>query len=116
MVLVHFSFFGLSEDVIQCSSDILVANMSHHFSISPQKLRSVRWQQDAPGWISVTYEVPDERGLVDRLRSHAIGVAKWLLDCGVKAVRIANEAQILLQPITATSNVATVVSDPSEYR
>jgi len=73
-------------------------------------MRYVRWQQDAPGWISVTFEVPDERGLVDQLRSHAIGVEKWLLDCGVKAVRIANEAQILLQPISATSNLATAVS------
>ncbi|KAK2569115.1 hypothetical protein P5673_006003 [Acropora cervicornis] len=110
MVLVHFSFFGLSEDVIQYNSGILVANMSHNFSISPQAMRYVRWQQDAPGWISVTFEVPDERGLVDQLRSHAIGVEKWLLDCGVKAVRIANEAQILLQPISATSNLATAVS------
>ncbi|XP_074639019.1 uncharacterized protein LOC141897365 [Acropora palmata] len=110
MVLVHFSFFGLSEDVIQYNSGILVANMSHNFSISPQAMRYVRWQQDAPGWISVTFEVSDERGLVDQLRSHAIGVEKWLLDCGVKAVRIANEAQILLQPISATSNLATAVS------
>lgn len=110
MVLVHFSFFGLSEDVIQNNSSILVANMSHNFNISPQTMRYVRRQQDAPGWISVTFEVPYERGLVDQLRSHAIGVEKWLLDCGVKAVRIANEAQILLQPITATSNLATAVS------
>lgn len=110
MVLVHFSFFGLSEDVIQYNSGILVANMSHNFNISPQTMRYVRWQQDAPGWISVTFEVPHERGLVDQLRSHAIGVEKWLLDCGVKAVRIADEAQILLQPITATSNLATAVS------
>lgn len=110
MVLVHFSFFGLSEDVIQYNSGILVANMSHNFGISPQTMRYVRWQQDAPGWISVTFEVPHERGLVDQLRSHAIGVEKWLLDCGVKAVRIADEAQILLQPITATSNLATAVS------
>lgn len=108
MVLVHFSFFGLSEDVIQYNSGILVANMSHNFNISPQTMRYVRWQQDAPGWISVTFEVPHER--VDQLRSHAIGVEKWLLDCGVKAVRIADEAQILLQPITATSNLATAVS------
>ena len=114
MVLVHFSFFGLSEDVIQYNSGILVANMSHNFSISPQAMRYVRWQQDAPGWISVTFEVPDERGLVDQLRSHAIGVEKWLLDCGVKAVRIANEAQILLQPISATSNLATAVSHAGE--
>lgn len=110
MVLVHFSFFGLSEDVIQYNSGILVANMSHNFNISPQTMRCVRRQQDAPGWISVTFEVPHERGLVDQLRSHAIGVEKWLLDCGVKAVRIADEAQILLQPITATSNLATAVS------
>lgn len=110
MVLVHFSFFGLSEDVIQNNSGILLANMSHNFNISPQTMRYVRRQQDAPGWISVTFEVPHERGLVDQLRSHAIGVEKWLLDCGVKAVRIANEAQILLQPITATSNLATAVS------
>lgn len=110
MVLVHFSFFGLSEDVIQYNSDILVAKMSHNFNISPQTMRYVRWQRDAPGWISVTFEVPHESGLVDQLRSHAIGVEKWLLDCGVKAVRIADEAQILLQPITATSNLATAVS------
>lgn len=112
MVLVHFSFFGLSEDVIQYNSGILVANMSHNFNISPQTMRYVRWQQDAPGWISVTFEVPHER--VDQLRSHAIGVEKWLLDCGVKAVRIADEAQILLQPITATSNLATAVSHAGE--
>ena len=114
MVFVHFSFWRLSQDAIQYTLDMLVAKMSHHLSISPEKLCYVQCQHDAPCWFNVTYQVPHERELVNKLRNHAIGVEKWLLDCGVKAVRIGDEAQLLLQPITATFNLATAVSDAGE--
>ena len=108
MVMVHFSFLGRSQDVnLQCTSDSLLSNMSRALCIGPEDLSCVQCQEDASCWFNITVQMPDKKELLDTLRYQAIGKAKWLQNCAVKAVRIGDEAQILLQPITSSTFMMT---------
>lgn len=79
----------------------------------PEELCFVRCEEDALNWFNLTFQIPNRRELLDVLRHDALKKEAWLSVCGVKAVMIGDEAQIVLQPITPLASMMEA-SSPGE--
>ena len=99
---VCFSFVVQRQNFnIKATVDVLLNNMSGALHVDPGECHHVQCQEDAENWFNLILELPKRKELLDDLRNAAIMKAPWLAQCGVKAVRIGEEAGIHLQsPIT----------------
>ena len=99
--MVHFSFAVQRKDFdVQTTKTMLLASMCAALRANPEELCFVQWQEAAVNWFDLTFEIPKREELLDVLRDDAIKKAPWLNLCAVKAVRIGEEAQIFMQPLT----------------
>lgn len=78
----------------------LVLSMCAALHINPSEIRLVGSEEVGDNWFNLTFEIPHRREVLDTLRWAAIDKEPWLGLCGVKAVTIGRESQILMQPIT----------------
>lgn len=78
----------------------LVPAMCAALNIDPSEIRLVGNEGVGDNWFNLTFEIPKRTEVLDTLRWAAIDKKPWLGLCGVKAVTIGNESQILMQPVT----------------
>lgn len=85
---------------VKDAKDKLVISMNAGLGIDPSEIRLVGTEDVSDNWFNLTFEIPNKKVLLDKLRLAAIYKESWLSLCGVKSVTIGNESQILLQPVT----------------
>jgi len=78
----------------------LVINMCAALRLHPSEICLVGSQEVGDNWFNLTFELPKRTEVMDKLRWAAINKDPGLGLCGVKAVTIGNESQIVMQPIT----------------
>jgi len=78
----------------------LVINLCSAFRLNPSEICLVESQEVGDNWFNLTFKLPNKTEVLDQLRWAAINKDPGLCLCGVKAVRIGNESQIVMQPIT----------------
>ena len=107
MELVHFSFAAQRSDFnMEVTRDMLTASMCAALrTCRREELCFAGCQEDVLNWFNLTFEIPNRRELLDILRRDALKKEEWLSACGVKAVMIGDEAQIVLQPITPLASL-----------
>ena len=105
MELVCFSF-GMQEADVNVQQN-LVRSMNEFLGFDPSEIRLEGSEQVGVNWWNLNFKIPNRKEMVDNLRWAAIHKLPWLNHCGVKAVRIGNESQILLQPITRSLSLIT---------
>ena len=118
MELVHFSFASQEKDFnMDISREMLKVSLcaALRTCCGPEELCFVGCEEDALNWFNLTFQIPNRRELLDVLRHDALKKEAWLSLCGVKAVMIGDEAQIVLQPITPSASMKDV-SLPGEFR
>ncbi|XP_066027018.1 uncharacterized protein [Pocillopora verrucosa] len=103
--LVCFSF-GMQEADVNVQKN-LVHSMNAFLGFDPSEIHLERSEQVGVNWWNLNFKIPNRKEMVDNLRWAAIHKLPWLNHCGVKAVRIGNESQILLQPITRSLSLIT---------
>ena len=116
MELVQFSFATQRKDFnVESTKAMLTASMcgALRTCCRPEELCFVRCEEDALNWFNLTFEIPNRSELLDILRNDALKKEPWLNLCGVKAVMIGDESQIVLQPITPSASMKDV-SSPGE--
>lgn len=106
MELVCFSIdMQGTDDNVRAIQEKLVLSMTASLGVDPSLIRLVGSEQVAVNWCNLNFEIPKRKEMLDKLRQAAIQRHQWLNLCWVKAVRIGNESQILLQPITRSLSV-----------
>ena len=101
---MEIASFGIgsqrTDHTVKDAKDKLVISMNAALGISPSEMCLVGTEEVSDNWFNLNFEIPNKKGLLDQLRWAAIYKEPWLGLCGVKAVTIGNESQILLQPVT----------------
>lgn len=85
---------------VKDAKDKLVISMCAALHINPSEICLGESEEVGDNWFNLTFEIPNRREVLDTLRWAAIHKDPWLGLCGVKAVTIGRESQILMQPIT----------------
>lgn len=78
----------------------LIINMCGALSLHPSEICLAGSQEAGDNWFNLTFKLPRRSEVLDKLRWAAINKDPGLSLCGVKAVTIGNESQIVMQPIT----------------
>lgn len=112
MELVCFSV-GLqrTDDNVKATERNLVLSMCAGLRINPSEIHFVGSEQVGDNWCNLTFEIPKRKEMLNNLRWAAINKEHWLNLCGVKAVKIGNESQILLQPITRSLSLTLTAGE-----
>jgi len=101
---MEIACFGIgsqrTDQNVKDANDKLVISMNAALGINPSEIRLIRTEECSDSWFNLTFEIPNNKEVLDKLRWAAIHKASWLGLCGVKSVKIADESQILMQPIT----------------
>lgn len=101
---MEIASFGIgsqrTDHSVKDAKDKLVISMNAGLGIDPSEIRLVGTEDVSDNWFNLTFEIPNKKVLLDKLRWAAIYKESWLSLCGVKSVTIGNESQILLQPVT----------------
>lgn len=111
--IVYFMLSGKITDFNQ--KDVLERlklGISAALKVKGYEIFFVRREENmSSNWFSVIFQIPDKA--VDTLRQDALHKEDWLQQCGIKAVKIGEDAFIfLVQPIVRppSTNVATQTS------
>ena len=109
---VEFSFSAAMETVcfaigaqktnlnVKAAEDKLRPSMCGALNIDPSEMHLAGSEEVGDNWFNLIFEIPERKEVLEKLRWDAIEKKPWLSLCGVKAVTIGNESQILLQPVT----------------
>lgn len=101
MEIVSFGIGSQKTDHnVRDAKDKLIISMNAGLGINPSEIRLVGTEEVSDNWFNLSFEIPNKKVLLDKLRWAAIYKESWLGLCGVKSVTIGNESQILLQPVT----------------
>lgn len=103
--VVCFSF-GMQGADINVKQN-LVHNLIDYLGLDPSEIHLEGSEQVGVNWWNVICRIPKRKEMLDNLRWAAVQKLPWLNHCGVKAVQIGNESQILLQPITRSHTLIT---------
>lgn len=102
METVCFAIGAQKTDLnVKATEDKLRPSMCGALNIDPSQMCLVGSEEVGDNnWFNLIFEIPERKEVLDKLRWDAIEKKAWLSLCGVKAVTIGSESQILLQPVT----------------
>ena len=101
MEIVRFTIGAHRTDQnVKEAKEKLVINMCGGLQLHPSDICLVGSQEVGDNWFNLTFKLPKRTEVLDKLRWDAINKHPGLGLCGVKAVTIGNESQIVMQPIT----------------
>ena len=117
---MEIASFGIgsqrTDDTVKDAKDKLVISMNAALGINPSEMCLVGTEEVSDNWFNLTFEIPNKKGLLDKLRWAAIYKEPWLGLCGVKSVAIGNESQILLQPVTRSLSLTIQAGELSNEK
>ena len=115
MEIVHFTIGTQRTDHnVKEAKEKLVINMCGALSLHPSDICLVGSQEAGDNWFNLTFELPRRSEVLDKLRWAAINKDPGLSLCGVKAVTIGNESQIVMQPITRSLSLTIPAGELSQ--
>jgi len=98
---------------VKDAKDKLVLSMNAALDISPSEIRLIGTEELSNSWFNLSFEIPKNKEVLDKLRWASICKASWLSLCGVKSVTIGEESQILMQPITRSLSLTIQAGESS---
>ncbi|KAL9955973.1 hypothetical protein ACROYT_G037382 [Oculina patagonica] len=111
MEVVCFSIGAQRTDLnVKDTEGKLMPTMCAALNIDPSEIHRVGSEGVGGNWFNLTFEIPKRKEVLDTLRWAAIEKKSWLGLCGVKAVTIGNESQILMQPVTRSVSLTAGTS------
>ena len=110
--LVYFLLSGKITDFDQeATLKCLKVGITAALRVKNHEICFVRREEiQANNWFSVIFQIPDKAEVLNTLRQDALHKEEWLEQCGIKAVKIGEDAYIfLVHPITRSlsTTVAT---------
>lgn len=99
---------------VKKAKETLVINMCDVLSLHPSEICLVGSQEKGDNWFNLTFELPRRSELLGKLRWAAINKDPRLILCGVKAVAIGSEDQIVIQPIPRSLPLANPAGELSQ--
>ena len=96
---------------LKATEEKLVVSMCAALNLSPLEICLVGGEEVGDNWFHLTFKVPNRKEVLDTLRWAAIEKKPWLSLCGVKAVTIGNESQILMQPVTRSLSLTITAGE-----